>query len=221
MAEFQQIPYVFQPIVDATKGNRVIGYEALIRPVGMTPVEYIQMKTKEGSLESVEFETFVNSIRQFKDRGLKGRLFINSFPYIMLEKNKLSYIKELAGDMYRDIFVENLEYGIVVDKAKLAMKYESIRDMGFRVVLDDFGSGINSIAALKAITPEIVKIDRSFISGCTRDLLRKNTVEIVADVIKNHGAKALAEGIETHEEYEFIKSLDIGYMQGFYLGRPG
>ena len=126
-----------------------------------------------------------------------------------------------ADKFYLWFFVENLEYGIVVDKAKLAMKYESIRDMGFRVVLDDFGSGINSIAALNAITPEIVKIDRSFISGCTRDLLRKNTVEIVADVIKKHGAKALAEGIETHEEYEFIKSLDIGYMQGFYLGRPG
>ena len=122
--------------------------------------------------------------------------------------------------MYREVFIENLEYGLLVDAVRLQRKYESIKRMGFRVVLDDYGSGINSVKALNAISPEIVKIDRSFITGCTENLKTKNTVEIITDSIRSHNAKVLAEGVETKEEYDFLKTLKIDYMQGFFLGKP-
>lgn len=214
------VPYAYQPIFETGKTDRPMGYEALIRPLGKTPKEYINEKIKEGSMESLEFCSFVNAICQFKQRKLEGRLFINSFPYIILDDEKLDYIKKLAGAMYRDVFIENLEYGLLVDAAKLEKKYESIRRMGFRVVLDDYGSGINSVKALNAISPEIVKIDRSFITGCCETLKGRNTVEIIMDSIRSHNAKVLAEGVETKEEYDFLRSLNVDYMQGFYLGRP-
>lgn len=214
------VPYAYQPIFETGVSDRLMGYEALIRPVGKEPVEYIAQRTKEGSLEALEFESFVNAIIQFRQRGLTGRLFINSFPYIILDAVKLDFVRRIAGAMYRDVFIENLEYGIRVDQRKLREKYESIRRIGFRVVLDDYGTGINSVKALDAIAPEIVKIDRSFISGCCESIKRRNVVEIIADSIWSHNAKVLAEGVETKEEYDFLKSLKVDYMQGFFLGRP-
>ncbi len=214
------VPYAYQPIFETVQADRVMGYEALIRPVGMTPAEYIAKKVREGSTEELEYSSFVNAICQFKQRRLSGRLFINSFPYIILEDEKLDYIKNLAGAMYREIFVENLEYGLMVDAARLSRKYEGIRRMGFRVVLDDYGAGINSVKALTAIDPEIVKIDRSFISGCTDSVKGRNTIEIICDSIRSHNAKVLAEGVETKDEYDYLKTLKVDYMQGFYLGRP-
>ena len=214
------VPYAFQPIFDTKAADKVMGYEALIRPAGKSAIDYIRERTKEGTLEALEFETFVNAICQFKGRKLSGRLFINSFPYIILTDEQLDYIRSLAGNMYREVFIENLEYGLLVDAVRLQRKYESIKRMGFRVVLDDYGSGINSVKALNAISPEIVKIDRSFITGCTENLKTKNTVEIITDSIRSHNAKVLAEGVETKEEYEFLKTLRIDYMQGFFLGKP-
>ena len=214
------VPYAYQPIYDTASADRISGYEALIRPVGTAPAQYIAKRTKEGTLEALEFESFVNAILQFRQRGLSGRLFINSFPYIILDGARLDFIRRLAGAMYRDVFIENLEYGLRVDAAKLREKYESIRRMGFRVVLDDYGTGINSVKALNAMMPEIVKIDRSFISGCCESVKKRNMVEIITDSIRSHHAKVLAEGVETKEEYDFLKSLKVDYMQGFFLGKP-
>lgn len=214
------IPYVFQPIFETGKEDKVIGYEALVRPVGVSPARYIRQAKETGCLENFEYDTFFNAITQFKKRNLKGKLFINSFPYIMLDKERLIYLKKLAGSMHRDIYIENLEYGLEIDKEKLTRKYETLKDIGFRVAVDDFGTGINSVSVVKLINPEIVKIDRSFITGCTSSQKKMNTVEIITDSIRAHNAKVLAEGVETKEEYEHLKELGVDYMQGYFLGMP-
>ena len=58
------VPYAFQPIFDTKAADKVMGYEALIRPVGKSAIDYIRERTKEGTLEALEFETFVNAIKR-------------------------------------------------------------------------------------------------------------------------------------------------------------
>ena len=67
---------------------------------------------------------------------------------------------------------------------------------------------------------DITKIDRYFISGCLKDKTHKNLLEIVVDDVKQHGSQVLAEGVETKQEYDFLRYLHVDYMQGFYLGMP-
>ncbi len=217
------IPYVFQPIF-FTKGKgceKIFGYEALVRPEGFTsPGEYIESMTKAKQLHKLEFDTFYNALSQFSIRKLDGMLFINSFPYEYLTSEELDYIQKIDPEVYKNIYVESLEYGSRVDTLRLAVKLESLRKHGFHVVVDDFGSGINSVRTLNVLKPEIIKIDRSFISGCTGSQRSMNTVEIIVDCIRSHDAKVLAEGVENKEEFSFLQHLGVDLMQGYYLGMP-
>ena len=217
------IPYAFQPIF-MTKGKdceNIFGYEALARPVGFeNPGEYIKSMTRAKKLHKLEFETFYNALYQFNERGLEGNLFINSFPYEYLTDDEFEFIRSVSPDHFKNIYVESLEYGSRVDILRLAVKLDVIRKNGFHLVVDDFGTGINSIRTLNVLHPDIIKIDRSYISGCTESQKDMNTVEIITDCIRSHGAKALAEGVETEDEYSFLSHLGIDYMQGYYLGVP-
>ncbi len=217
------IPYAFQPIyMTKCRGSeKIFGYEALVRPIDYaSPDAYIKSMIKERKLHQLEFDTFSNAVKQFSDRGLDGRLFINSFPYEYLTDDEFDYIKKIAPDAYKNIYVESLEYGSRVDILKLAVKLDILKRHGFGVVVDDFGAGINSVQTLNILNPDIIKIDRSYISGCVRSQKDKNTVEIITDCIRAHDARALAEGVETEEEFSFLQELGIDLMQGFYLGAP-
>ena len=217
------IPYVFQPIFE-TKGKgceKIFGYEALARPREFdSPGEYIKSMMRAKKLHKLEFDTFYNALSQFSERGLEGKLFINSFPYEYLSDDELERIRNISPDIYKEIYVESLEYGKRVDILRLAVKLNTLRKHGFHVVVDDFGTGINSIGTLNVLHPDIIKIDRSYISGCTESQKDMNTVEIITDCIRSHGAKALAEGVETEDEYSFLSHIGIDYMQGYYLGVP-
>lgn len=215
------IPYAFQPIYETTCEKKLFGYEALVRPTDFkTPAEYIKSMEQSGKIHQLEFESFYNAVMQFRDRGLKGHLFVNSFPYEFLNDDEWEQIKQLSPEIFKKIHVESLEYGERINVLKLAAKVEHIRKQGLHVVVDDFGSGLNSISAINILNPEIIKIDRFFISGCTKSQMCKNTVEIIVDCIRSHKAKVLAEGVETYDEFRFLRFLGVDYMQGYYLGTP-
>ena len=122
--------------------------------------------------------------------------------------------------MDKRVVVENLEDDLLLDAAMLLKKKEKLRERGYAIALDDYGTGINSVRALKLFKPDIVKIDRSYVSGAARDSARLNTLEIMIDEIKGQGAAVLAEGVETWVEYETLRYLGVDFMQGFYLGLP-
>lgn len=220
--ELQKIPYAFQPIFDTSVVNAptIYGYEALIRPEGKTPGEYISKMIENNCVHQLELETFYNAITQFIQRGYEGKLFINSFPYEWLSSDEIDFLESLVKERKKDIVIENLEYGEEINVIKLTQKLALFRDRHYLVALDDFGTGINSVELLKLFKPDITKIDARFIIGCTRSKMSKNIVEIIVEAIRQSGSKVLAEGVETKAEYDFLQSLHVDYMQGFYLGFP-
>ena len=222
-SRLEHIPYVYQPIFDVSGDDDiVIGYEALMRPKNSNPSDYIEKVVEMNDTHRLEFLTFYNAIRQFQERGLSGKLFINSFPYEVLTPAEFEILKEGMSDELRcNIVIENLEYGDKISLLMLANKANVLRAQGFQIALDDFGMGINSVEMLKFIKPDVVKIDRYYVAGCTKNQIARNTIEIVTESIKANKSLVLAEGVETAAEYKFLKSLkDIKFMQGFYLGLP-
>lgn len=218
----EQIPYAFQPIYNTKDGNNSIyGYEALIRPKEISPTEYVEKMIYENRMHELEYISFYNATKQFIERGYTGKLFINSFPCESLNNEELAEIKKIHGkDTAIDIIIENLEYNVDFNIQTVVDKVTLLRKHGYKIALDDFCSGINSLEVLEKIKPDIVKIDRHFVTGCLRDSLYSNVLAVIIYSLQLHDVAILAEGVETKEEYEFLKKFNIDYMQGFYLGKP-
>ena len=222
--KIENIPYVFQPIFETggPGADIKIGYEALMRPGHMAPAALLDSAMRQKDTHRLEFLTFYNAIAQYTERNLEGKLFINSFPYEVLTPEEFQEIFQITPDRLRgNIVVENLEYGDRISLLLVTNKVKHLRKNGFLVALDDFGMGINSVDMLKIMQPDIVKIDRYYVAGCTKNAAARNTIEIVIESIRSNHSMVLAEGVETEEEYQFLKNhADVRYMQGFYLGMP-
>ena len=220
----ERIPYAFQPIfeIGAMGSDKRIGYEALMRPEHKAPAAFLDLAVKQRDTHRLEFLTFYNAITQYAERNLDGMLFINSFPYEVLTPLEYRELYQIMPERLKgNIVVENLEYGDRINLLLLSNKVSHLRENGFLVALDDFGMGINSVDVLKLMQPDIVKIDRYYVAGCTKNAIARNTIEIVIESIRSNHSIVLAEGVETEEEYLFLKNhADVKYMQGFYLGIP-
>ena len=220
----ERIPYAFQPIfeIGAMGNDKRIGYEALMRSGHKAPAAFLDSAVKQRDTHRLEFLTFYNAITQYEERNLDGMLFINSFPYEVLTPLEYRELYQIMPERLKgNIVVENLEYSDRISLLLLSNKVSHLRENGFLVALDDFGMGINSIDVLKLMQPDIVKIDRYYVAGCTKNAIARNTIEIVIESIRSNHSIVLAEGVETEAEYLFLKNhADVKYMQGFYLGIP-
>ena len=95
-----------------------------------------------------------------------------------------------------------------------------IKDLKLRIALDDFGTGYSSLSYLTTFPVDTIKIDRSFVMGCMSS--HNNLVIIKAIIALGHslGKKIVAEGIETEEQYEFLKNSGCDEAQGYYFQHP-
>jgi EAL domain-containing protein (putative c-di-GMP-specific phosphodiesterase class I) len=95
------------------------------------------------------------------------------------------------------------------------MVVQRMRDLGFRVALDDVGAGYNSLGAVAAVQPEVIKLDISLISGVHQDARKAELVRILCDYAARYDLLTVAEGIEQAEEAAACQSLGIRWLQGF------
>lgn len=213
-----QIDFAFQPIFEK-KSMKVVGHEALMRPLGCSPIQLIEKHRIKGGLHSLELATFLGACKAYYDRGLKGKISINSFPEECFDEEESEIFFRCFPDIAKDMSVEILEY-TELNVEKWILKKEQIRSNDIGISLDDYGSGNNCMMAVNVFEPDEIKIDRSLISGIHRNRkMQASFVELV-DYFHDRGVKVLAEGIELLEELEFIMTTDVDYLQGYYLGRP-
>ena len=97
----------------------------------------------------------------------------------------------------------------------------AIKAMGVRLAIDDFGTGYSSLAQIKRYPLDTLKIDRSFINDLTTDPEDKAITEAIIAMAKTLDLTVVAEGVETREQLELLRSLACDEIQGFYFSRPG
>ncbi len=212
------VEYAFQPIIDIKKDS-LFGYEALIRP-GESPEKFIHRYEVKGNLHVIEKTTFFEAIRMFLDRDMEGKLFLNSFPSESLTKEEFKELDHTYGDkVLSRLVIELLEYPEQSDEA-WAVKKKFIEQHNMMLAIDDFGAGINNVDILLAFTPDIVKLDRELVRDIDKDKRRGHLLEMITTLIKDKGIKVLAEGVETEGEYDYLRGIDVDFMQGFYIARP-
>jgi EAL domain-containing protein (putative c-di-GMP-specific phosphodiesterase class I)/DNA-binding response OmpR family regulator len=95
-----------------------------------------------------------------------------------------------------------------------------LRARGFRIAIDDAGSGYASLQAIAELKPDFIKVANTLITGLRSDTIKRDVVEMLVNLAKRIDATCVAEGIETPEDLDECRKLGIPYGQGFYLGVP-
>lgn len=221
----------YQPKVDAATG-RLLGMEALVRWIhperGMiSPVEFIPVAEDTGLIVAIGRWVLREACRQnmeWQRSGLRPlRVAVN-----------LSARQFSSGELLDEIDAALAETGLPVDSLELevteSMVMEdpesvikllgAIHDRGIHIALDDFGTGHSSLAYLKRFPIDCLKVDRAFIKDTPQnadDVAISKTIIAMAQAL---GLSTVAEGVETAEQLELLKSMGCDQIQGYLFSRP-
>lgn len=213
-----EIGFAFQPIFKA-KTMELVGHEALMRPLNCTPLQLIELYRMKNGLHTLELATFLGASKAYYERKLEGMISVNSFPSECFNEAESEVFFRCFPEIAKHMFVEILEY-TDLNYEKWALKRNQIRSNGIRISLDDYGSGNNYMLAVNIFEPDEVKIDRSLIKNIHADAEKQDYFMKLLDRFHNRNIHVLAEGIETKEELDYLRSTDVDYLQGYYLGMP-
>lgn len=223
----QNIKYAFQSIISAKTGE-LYGYEALMRPqsdIFRSPLEFIRIAKTCAKLHEVERLTWILALRAFR-RFINNctispdtKIFINSLSNCMPTDSDIKLIESENRELLGNIVLEILESekandSYVQQKQKLIKKWNGL------TALDDFGSGYNSEYALLTLNPNIIKIDRSIISNCDKDISKYNIICNIVQIASVKNVTVLAEGVETFDEMKTVINCGVDLLQGYYFNRP-
>ena len=218
---------LFQPIFDLRSG-RPRGYEALSRPMpgsGFTDATDLFTAAEAfGRTVELDLACLTTSIAAFARQALPGSLTLNISPR-SLESDQFS-VHGLVQLLHRHgvdparVVLELTERETVEDMDRLTRALESCRTAGMRVAADDVGAGNAGLRLLSQLRFDIVKIDLSLVQGGAIRATSHEVVRTLKDLADRWGALVIAEGVETVEQLEFVRSLDIRAGQGYLLGVP-
>jgi EAL domain-containing protein (putative c-di-GMP-specific phosphodiesterase class I)/DNA-binding response OmpR family regulator len=118
------------------------------------------------------------------------------------------------------VVLEVTERSAIRDIPVFRAALKQLRDRGFRIAIDDAGSGYASLQAIAELRPNFIKVANTLITGLRSDSIKRDVVEMLVNLSRRIDAVCVAEGIETPEDLEECRRLGIPYGQGFYLGVP-
>ncbi|MDB5324720.1 MAG: yjcC 1, partial [Phycisphaerales bacterium] len=151
-------------------------------------------------------------------------LLINFMPTAIYKpefclQTTMAAAKQADIDPSRIIF-EVVEQYEVPDRDHLANILNYYRDHGYRVALDDLGSGYAGLSLLADLDPDLIKIDRELVSRSVKSPTHRAIVDALVRIGRDTDKTVLAEGVETADEMRLMTHLGVDLLQGFYLGKP-
>ena len=207
-----------QPIVDLATGER-IGAEALSRfPAdwGMAPDIVFAQAHSVGLGDRLELLALERAAEHL-DR-VDGYVAMNVSPATLLTPE----CGDLLGRLpLRRVLLELSEHDQVGDYAALTTTLAPLRAEGLRLAIDDVGAGFSSLRHIVVTAPDVIKIDRSIISGLDTDPVLTKLVRSLVEFGHGCGVRVVAEGVETATEAAALRTLAVDHGQGWYFGRPG
>ncbi len=212
-----------QPIVDLRNMSKV-GYELLSRLDfdGYTsPDDFLLFARNADILGVVDYACLKQCLKTLQGSPVIKRVFINLFPSTIAEVPVERLLQDffLAGQNV-SFCLEINEQQILGDPLYLIPAISRIKSAGILIALDDYGFGHSSIETLVLLEPDIVKIDKKIVNGISSDPSKSNHLKRLLKIIESCKASVIAEGIETREDLEMLRSLGVQYGQGYFMGKP-
>lgn len=221
-----RIIFAYQPVVD-TLTDHVAFYEALLRmraPDGsIIPAgKFIPAIEHVGLTRQVDRYVLDMAIKEMKEHS-DLKVAINISGLTVTESTWLrALIHHVQGrrDVAERLVVEITETEAMRDLDESARFVDSVRALGCRVALDDFGAGFTSFKHLKALSVDIVKIDGSYVRNIHNNRENKVFVHSLIDLASTFGLQIIAECIEQPGEALFLRNEGVHYLQGYMFGKP-
>jgi diguanylate cyclase (GGDEF)-like protein/PAS domain S-box-containing protein len=220
----------FQPQMHIESG-KLVGAEALLRwknpELGaVTPDQFIPLAEETGLINSIGEWVLVQACKiasSWQTSTDAVRLAVNISP-VQFRGGRLidtvSRALEQSGLAAWLLELEITERVLVEDNPNTSEILKSLKEMGIRLVLDDFGKGYSSLSYLKRFPFDVLKIDRSFVSGVTINPEDAALCKAITAMASSLSLEVVAEGVETSAQWDFLRSHGVGLVQGFYISRP-
>ncbi len=230
--ERNEFRLAYQPIVNLPTGD-IVGVEALIRwrrpGYGeVPPMEFIPFAEETGLVLPIGRWALEEACRQLRvwQHELPGRAITMSVNVSARQFHQPDMVGEVAAVLSRTgvepelLCLELTEHALLHDGDSVLETLHALRDLGVELVIDDFGTGYSSFFYLKRIPATTVKVDRVFVAGITARASDLAVVRAVTTVGRSLGLTVTAEGVETAEQTEILRSLGCDRVQGYYFGPP-
>jgi EAL domain-containing protein (putative c-di-GMP-specific phosphodiesterase class I)/GGDEF domain-containing protein len=217
----------FQPIVEVPS-LEVHGYEALTRGPLNSIFETPTMLF--GFSERMKISPLLDSLCRrralYAVRNMEAgkKLFLNSLPETLSEPGFADHHEEeLLANAHLsapEVVLEITERTGIADFEGFGRRLGRLRDRGYQVAIDDVGTGYSSLQIISEVRPDYLKLDLSLVKNIHRSLIKREIVSSMLQFGDRIGARIVAEGIETEEEYQAVKGLGVHLAQGYYFGAP-
>jgi diguanylate cyclase (GGDEF)-like protein len=215
-----------------THTQKVVGVEALLRcenvyvkPIG--PADFISIAEETGSIIQIGewvIKTACQQNKLWQDLGLGNFPIAINLSVKQLHDRNLTQtiVAVLAQTQLLPCFleIEITESTAITDLDLTIAVLENLRNIGIKVSLDDFGTGYSSLAALKYLPLDRLKIDRAFIRDLRANTIDAGIVRTIINLGHELNLQVVAEGVETVEQLEFLRSINCDAVQGFLFSYP-
>jgi diguanylate cyclase (GGDEF)-like protein/PAS domain S-box-containing protein len=226
----QQFAVEFQPVVELAT-SRVTGVEALVRwwrdGVSVPPEEFIGTAEESGLMVPLGNWVLREACRQVAEWRAVAHWDIGLSINLRPREIAAAHFVDSVADALRDsglppeALTLEVEEEVLVDGAdELITRLSALRDLGVGLAIDDFGTGYASLAFLRQLPVDVIKIDPSFVAGLGRDETLTLLTRTIARVGHDLGLTVVAEGVERPEQLELLREMGCPRAQGYLVSRP-
>jgi diguanylate cyclase (GGDEF)-like protein len=225
-----ELELAFQPKVRLANGA-IDSWEALARwhhpdlgPV--TPDEFIPIAERTSCIRELTYNVLrraAATVVQWRADGLDWRISVNIAVRNLFDDTFVESVRDILrmADCPAELLIlEVTETGAMFDTGRAIGTLQALRAMGMSISVDDFGTGYSSLSYLQQMPATEVKIDKAFVRNLGHDERAAAIVRTILDLARNLGLHVAAEGVETKEALDELRSLGCELAQGYFVARP-
>lgn len=221
----------YQPLVNISSG-KIASLEGLLRWPDdkkgfISPGRFIPLAEETGQIYAIEKFVFKKAFEQrkkFNDEGFSDiSISINLSNKTLMNKimfNELIDLIDSSKEEFSKIIIEVTETALISNIETAIERLSILKELGFQIALDDFGTGYSSLTYLRDLPLDIIKLDRSFIKKILFSKKDQLIIKALTDLSHGLNYEVTVEGIETFEQFEYIKQLNCDTAQGYLISRP-
>ena len=226
----KQLAIFLQPQVDAE--GRLYGAEALVRWYHpkrglLFPGAFVPVLEKEGLIYKMDrcvWELAAEQLKKWKELGITTpyisvNVSARDFYYIDIYKTFVELVAKYDISPDR-LNIEITETAIMEDTQKNMDVIRQLQEFGFRIEIDDFGSGYSSLNMLKDINADVLKIDMAFLQATENEKKARDILQAVIALSEKLGLDVITEGVETIDQVTMLKAMGENMFQGYYFSKP-
>lgn len=229
----RQFEVYYQPKFDIRpEVPELASAEALIRwkhpSLGMiNPGFFIPLFEENGLIQQLDtyvWRTAAAQVREWRDRlGFLVPVSVNVSRVDMYDAHLVDTLRTIineTGVTSRELYLEITESAYTQDSGQIVERVVQLRDMGFKIEMDDFGAGYSSLNMIGTLPIDALKLDMQFIRSAFNERKDTRMIEIIIDIADYLKVPVIAEGVETEEQLTALRAMGCDLVQGYYFSRP-